>query len=78
MDRLRGGGGGHGGCSSPFFLNVLDIFLREPSFEWYCSITQRMFMCCGYGARLHSHENVFQSPLSELSGSAPDSLRYME
>ena len=28
-------------------------------------------MCCGYGARLHSGQNFFQSPLSKFSGSTP-------
>ena len=29
-----------------------------------------MFMCCGYGARLNSHQIFFRPSLSEFSGSA--------
>ena len=28
-------------------------------------------MCCEYGARLHSYQNVFRAHLSEFSGFAP-------
>ena len=31
-------------------------------------------MCCGFGARLHSRQNIFRPHLSEFSGSTPDRL----
>ena len=65
-------GGDSRGSRAPFFSDFCSSFLKVKSFEWYyCAKTPRMFMCCEYGAKLHSRKNFFRPPLSEFSGFTP-------
>ena len=48
------------GSCPPFFFGFFRSILNIIIFKWYCPVTPRMFMCCGYGVRLHSRQTFFR------------------